>query len=157
MINRIKDNGWSRRKFLATSAAGATIAIAPSFLISCGGPATPTTGPADLAGAAGASTSGYFKSFGVDDQVIGKVLNAAMGKGGQYADLFFQHKVTSYLGLEDGEVNQAYSNIKLGCGVRVLKGDQTGFAFTEDLSTEALISAAMTAAVVANGSAAPPL
>ncbi len=157
MIHRINNNSWSRRKFLATSAAGATIAIAPSFLISCGGPATPPTGPADLAGAASASTSGYFKSFGVDDQVIGKVLNAAMGKGGQYADLFFQHKVTSYLGLEDGEVNQAYSNIKLGCGVRVLKGDQTGFAFTEDLTTEALVSAAMTAAVVANGPAAPPL
>jgi len=154
MINRINNDGWSRRRFLATSAAGATIAMAPSFLIGCGGPATPPTGPADLSGT---SSGGYFRSFGVDDQIIGKVLNSAMGKGGQYADLFFQHKVTSYLGLEDGEVNQAYSNIKLGCGVRVLKGDQTGFAFTEDLSEEALNSAAMTAAVIADGPAAPLL
>lgn len=74
-----------------------------------------------------------------------------MARGGDFADLFFQQTTTNYLGLQDGDVNRAYSVVELGCGVRVLKGDQTGFAFTEDLSETALRRAASTAAAVADG------
>jgi len=146
---------WTRRRFLATSAAGAAVAIAPGFLVGCGGPVTPA--PEAGMGAPAAPGNGYFEGFGVDDNLIGQVLNAAMGRGGDWADLFFQHEITSYLALEDGEVNRAYTDIKLGCGVRVVRGDQTGFAFTEDLTREALVAAAKTAAVVADGPAAPSL
>ncbi|MGZ5472550.1 MAG: TldD/PmbA family protein, partial [Thermoanaerobaculia bacterium] len=74
-------------------------------------------------------------------------------KGGDYADVFFQHRVTNNLGLEDGAVNRASANVGLGVGVRVLKGDQTGYGFTEDLTTEGLRRAALTAAAIADGPA----
>ena len=45
---------------------------------------------------------------------------AALEKGGDYADLFFEHSYSSNIGLQDGAVNRASSNIDFGMGVRVL-------------------------------------
>ena len=53
--------------------------------------------------------------------------------------------------LEDGAVNRAFTNVNLGVGVRVVKGDQTGYGFTEDLTPEGLKLAATTAAAIAMG------
>ena len=52
--------------------------------------------------------------------------------------------------LEDGKVNSAYSNIGYGVGIRVLKGDQTGYAYSEDVTQEAILKAARTAANIAD-------
>ena len=96
---------------------------------------------------------GYFGRFGVTDKLIRDTLGAAMSKGGDYADVFFQHRVTNNLNLEDGAVNRASANVGLGVGVRVVKGDQTGYGFTEDLTSEGLRRAALTAAAIADGPA----
>ncbi len=92
----------------------------------------------------------YLDHFEVSPKMLAKVVEAAMSKGGDYADLFFEHKIFNNLGLEDGKVNTAYSNIDFGVGIRVLKGDQTGFAFSEDLSEAAMLNAARMAANIAN-------
>jgi TldD protein len=101
----------------------------------------------------GAGGIGYFSQFGVDEKMIKSALAAAMSKGGDRADVFFQHRVSNYLSLEDGEVNRADAEVLLGVGVRVVKGDQTGYGYTEDLTTDALKSAALTAATIASGPA----
>ncbi len=155
-----KKSPLTRRRFLETSAAAGTgLLFVPSFLSGCCPVQTPAPVPVvrkePRPAAPPPPMTGYFARYGVDDSVVHNVLGAAMDKGGDYADLFFQYKRSNYVGLEDGEVNRAYSDIKLGCGVRVIKGDQTGFAFTEDLSEGALSSAAMTAAVVAGGGGSP--
>jgi TldD protein len=95
----------------------------------------------------------YFARFGVDERMIREVLAAALSRGGDYADVFFQHKVSRTLAVEDGEVNRAYASADLGAGVRVVRGDQTGYAYTEDLTLDALKSAASTAAAIADGPA----
>lgn len=93
----------------------------------------------------------YFVAFGVDERLIREALSAALSQGGEYADLFFQHKVAHNFVLEDGTVNRAFKGTELGVGVRVVKGDQTGYAFTEDLSLESIREAARTAATIAEG------
>ncbi len=95
----------------------------------------------------------YFTRFGVDERMIRETLTAALSSGGDRADVFFQHKIRNSLGLEDGEVNRAYGSVSLGAGVRVVKGDQQGYAFTEELTLESLTRAARTAAAVADGPA----
>jgi TldD protein len=94
----------------------------------------------------------YFAAFGVDEILIRGALSAALSKGGGYADLFFQHRVAHNFVLEDGAVNRAFKGTELGVGVRVVNGDQTGYAFTEDLSAESINAAARTAATIAEGS-----
>jgi TldD protein len=72
-----------------------------------------------------------------------------MEKGANYADLYFEHTQSNYCSLEDGKVNSAYSNIGFGVGIRVLKGDQTGYAYSENVTPEAMLQAATTAANIA--------
>lgn len=97
----------------------------------------------------------YFSQFGVDAAMIRDTLGAALSRGGDFADLFFQHRIMHTLGLEDGAVNRAWSGVELGVGVRVVRGEQTGYGYTEDLSKDALRRAALTAAAVADGPARP--
>jgi len=115
-------------------------------------------GAADLLGCAtvpgkpGASSIiSYFSRFGVTEPMVRDTLATAMSRGGEYADLFVQYRVANSLGLEDGAVNRASSSVSLGAGVRVVKGDQTGYGYTEDLSLEALRECARTAAAIADG------
>ncbi|WP_242393307.1 TldD/PmbA family protein [Anaeromyxobacter oryzisoli] len=96
---------------------------------------------------------GYFARFGVTERMIAETLAAALSRGADHADVFFQHRVGSDLGLEDGAVNRAYASVELGVGVRAVKGDQTGYGYTEDLSLPALLECARTAAAIADGPA----
>ena len=87
---------------------------APSLLGSCTG--------SEGDKAAGISFAmNYFK---VSEGDLRKVLAAALEKGGDYADLFFEHSYRNNVGLQDGAVNRASSNIDFGMGVRVLAGDK---------------------------------
>jgi len=130
---------YKRREFLkisGISAAGSL--IIPPFLNSCKGSAL-----SDRA-------ESYLNHFEITPDQLRKTISAAMAKGGDYADLFFEHTLDNTSALEDGKVNSAYSNISYGVGIRVLKGDQTGYAYSEDLSPEAMIKAASTAANIAD-------
>jgi TldD protein len=119
------------------------------------------SGAALAAGCATGSNRGtregvhHFTSFGVDERLIREALATALSRGGDSADLFFQHAVSNGLSLEDGIVNRTSTNVRLGMGVRVVKGDQTGYGYTEELTPEAIKRCAETAAVVADGPARP--
>ncbi|HCI54475.1 MAG TPA: TldD/PmbA family protein [Bacteroidales bacterium] len=132
---------FKRREFLKLG--GITLAgsiMIPPFLKSCKGSV--------LSG----NSESYLNHFEVTLNQLQEVISAAMGKGADYADLFFEHTLENYASLEDRKVNQAYSNINFGVGIRVLKGEQTGYAFSEDLKQEAMINAAKTAANIADSS-----
>jgi TldD protein len=133
-----------RRRFMQMSAGTLVAASAGDVLGGAGAPARP-------GGAAGGIH--YFARFGVTEALISETLGAALSRGGEYADVFFQHRVTNDLALEDGAVNRAFATVELGVGVRVVKGDQTGYGFTEDLSPAALRACAQTAAAIADGPA----
>jgi TldD protein len=92
----------------------------------------------------------------VDEALIRKVMGIALNKGGDYCDLYFQNRVYHYIGLEDNIVNEVYTNMDLGVGIRVLKGDQTGYSFTEEITPKAMEMAAETAANIAKSSKITP-
>ncbi len=128
----------NRRCFIKTTgAAAAGSMILPPLLKSC----------QDIQ--LSQDLKGYLDHFEVSTGMLQKVIAEAMSKGGDYADLFFEHKISNTLGLEDGKVNQAYSNVDYGMGVRVLRGDQTGFAYTENISLNDMLKVARTAASIA--------
>jgi TldD protein len=150
----------TRRQFVEMGATSVAAATAGGFILGCGGAALEK--PKVGSGPGGAATSPpsagrptYFSRFGVDEGMIREGITEALSHGGDYADLFFQHRVSNGLQLEDGEVNRAYTRVELGVGVRVVKGDQTGYAYTEELTREAIKRAAQTAATIADGPARP--
>lgn len=93
------------------------------------------------------------KHFSVTESDLLKVMNEALSKGGDYADIFFEHTFSNNISLRDGEVNRASSNIDYGAGVRVVFGDQTGYAYVENTDIKDLLKAARTAANIASVSA----
>lgn len=90
------------------------------------------------------------------DHELTEVLTAALSRGGNYADIFFEHTEFSNLHLQDGVVSSATSAIMHGAGVRTLCGDQTGYAYTMDTSQPQLLKAARNAACIADGLSASP-
>ncbi|MFW6123622.1 MAG: TldD/PmbA family protein [Acidobacteriota bacterium] len=98
----------------------------------------------------------YFeREFGLTDQIYHKVLGKALSRGGDFADLFFEHTVSNWIILEDGKVNRAYCDVALGVGIRTVKGDQVGYGFTQELSRKSMLKAASTSAAIASGEAKP--
>jgi TldD protein len=96
----------------------------------------------------------YYDHFGVDDKTILDVMSEALSYGGDYCDVYFQHRIRNFIRLEDKAVNRAHSTVDFGVGIRVLKGDQTGYSFTEEITPEAMKLAAKTAANIADSSQA---
>ncbi|MEN9917627.1 MAG: hypothetical protein RL662_63 [Bacteroidota bacterium] len=96
------------------------------------------------------SVSAILDHFNTNIEDIQQIINQALDKGGDYADLFFEHTINKNISLRDGEVNRASSNIDFGVGVRVLSGDQTGYAYVENTHLPDLMRAAQTAAEIAN-------
>ena len=98
------------------------------------------------------TSPGYFASrFGLDEALLGRVVSRALDRGAEFAELFAQHRVSDAIGFEDGQVNRASTGVDLGVGVRALVGDQTGYAYTEELTERSLLLAAETAASIARG------
>jgi TldD protein len=98
-----------------------------------------------------APRSGFFaERFGIDDKIMNDVLAVALSRGGDYADLYFEHRQTSSIMYEEQAVKQAGAGVLQGVGIRVVQGDATGYAYAEDLTPEAMRQAADTAAKIAS-------
>lgn len=130
-----------RRNFIRTGGLALAGAVAaPTF-------ASDLTGNKEAA-----PVSSAMQHFGITHADVRKTLTAALEKGGDYADLFFEHTFTNSVALQDGAVNRSNSNIDFGMGVRVLSGDQTGYAYIENVTLEEMLKAARTAARIASSS-----
>lgn len=85
-----------------------------------------------------------------------RLLSLALARGGDFADLYFEHQRTSSLLLEEGIIRTASAGITCGLGVRVVAGERTGYAYTDDLSWPTMARAAETAAHIASDSRTLP-
>src|SRR3989441_428031 len=81
-----------------------------------------------------------------------RLLSLALARGGTFADLYFEHQRTSSILLEEGIIRTASAGLTCGLGVRVVTGERTGYAYTDDLSWPAMARAAQTAAHIASDS-----
>ena len=91
----------------------------------------------------------WFSQFGVSPESIRRTLAAATIHGADDAELYFEHSSHTSVGLSDRAVNRAHTGIDLGVGIRVVVGDQVGYAYTEDLEPRSMEAAARTAASIA--------
>lgn len=134
-----------RREFLGHVAAGSAVLTVPTFLSGCG-----VQQAIVIADAVPANP--FMDWFGVDQGTVARVMSELTANGADAADLYFQHTRSNSLTLEDGIVSSANSGIDQGVGLRVVIGEQTGYAFTEDLTLPSMLAAARTASAIASGS-----
>src|SRR5208282_1136236 len=99
------------------------------------------------------SDSFFAAKFGITRRDLENYLSEALSRGGDYADLYFEYLATSSIGIDESIVKSASQGVSLGVGVRVIAGERTGYAYSDDLSPEKIRKAARVAAHTAKGPA----
>lgn len=87
--------------------------------------------------------------FPVTEELLREVVSEGLKHGGDWCDLYFEDSSYNELLLRDGEVTSGGHHLDFGAGIRVIKGDKTGYAYTEKLDRRSLLSAAGMAASIA--------
>jgi TldD protein len=91
---------------------------------------------------------------GLDQQNLTQLLNLILEHKIDFADLYFQLSQHESWVLEDGIIKDGSYNIERGVGVRAITGEQTGFAYSDEISLQALSDACTAARSISkNGGA----
>src|SRR6266704_5662923 len=99
----------------------------------------------------GISESFFASRFNITERDLERYLDEALSRGGDYADLYFEYLATSSISIDESIVKSATEGVSLGVGVRVISGERTGYAYSDDLSPEKIRHAAQVAALIASG------
>ncbi len=129
-----------RRAFLErTMKGGLAVAAGPTLLSLLEGCAP------------GESTAGVTE---VDPHLLNLTIQRALADGGDFADVYVEHRVSRSVLMEESRFKSAEFGVSQGAGVRVIAGDKTGYAYSEEITEEALLRAAEVASTIARGSRA---
>lgn len=80
----------------------------------------------------------------VSDELLAKMIKKALSNGGDYADVFIEHQRPLSIVLEDDKIEKLTSGIDAGIGVRVIFGDKSAYAYSNDFSEKSLVNLAET-------------
>jgi TldD protein len=131
--DRIRD--IPRRKFLELSLKGGVlIAATPALLtqlVACRNGVKVSSG------------------MDLDKDTLAKVIAKALEKGGDFADVYLENRISRQIVMEESKFKSGLYGISQGAGVRVISGNKTGYAYTDDLTEEKLLRAAEVASFVA--------
>lgn len=126
-----------RRDFLKTTIkGGVAVAATPALmtsLLSCGGSEQPDV------------------KLTLDPEMLNRTIRRALEKGGEFADVYVENRISRRVVMEESKFKSGVFGISQGAGVRVISGDKTGFAYTDEITEEKLLRAAEVASYIARG------
>ncbi len=93
----------------------------------------------------------YLNLFQVSEAQLERLAAEGLKGGGNFCDLFFENTSCNDLLLRDGIVSSGGFHIDYGVGIRVLKGDKTGYAYSENTEPNSMAEAARAASKIAEG------
>jgi len=96
------------------------------------------------------SESIFAARFGISRRDLEQYLSEALSQGGDYADLYFEYLLTSSISIDESMVKSAAQGVSMGVGIRVIAGERTGYAYSDDLEPEKIKKAARVAAHIAS-------
>jgi TldD protein len=93
----------------------------------------------------------FGQKFAITERDLERYLGEALSSGGDYADLYFEYLLTSSISMDESIIKGATQGVSVGVGVRVVAGERTGYAYSDDLSSERILKAARVASCIAGG------
>ncbi len=75
----------------------------------------------------------------IDPQILEATIRAAVAQGGDFADVYVENRIARSIVMEESRFKSAEFGVSQGAGVRVIAGDRTGYAYTEEITEEALL------------------
>lgn len=88
----------------------------------------------------------------VDRDTLSKVIAKALEKGGDFADVYIENRMSRQILMEESVFKSGLYGVSQGAGVRVISGNKTGYAYTDEITEEKLLRAAEVASYVARNS-----
>jgi TldD protein len=85
----------------------------------------------------------------LDDSMLSRLISRALRRGAEFADVFCERRHALAYRLQDGKIHDSSYAVTQGVGIRVVTGEAAGYAYSDDLSEEALFAAADAASLVA--------
>jgi TldD protein len=101
----------------------------------------------------GLSESFFAQKFAITEQDLQSYISEALSSGGEYADLYFEYVSTTSISIDESIIKSATQGVSLGVGIRVISGERTGYAYSDNLDPEKVRKAARVAAYIAKGPA----
>jgi TldD protein len=87
----------------------------------------------------------------IQDEILHKTLKAALSSGGEYADIFIEHKKTTAIQVEDGKIEKVTTGSISGVGIRLIYDGKTAYAYSNDFSEASLLLSAETVSKALSG------
>lgn len=87
---------------------------------------------------------------GLSTADIENALGQIMLPGMDYADFYFQHASFEGWSLDENKVKSGSYQIDQGVGVRAISGEKTGFAYSDEITLDAIMDAAKSARSIVN-------
>ncbi len=94
----------------------------------------------------------FLERFGLNERTLEQIVGNALARRADYADLYFEFRTMQSLSLEEGIVKSASQHVAQGVGVRIVAGDKTGYAYSDDVTVDSLQLATRTAQAIAQES-----
>jgi len=131
------DSGkWIDRRGFVKAFVGSGILLATSSLwLGCGEKKNPETKIA---------LSNLFS-----DEQLKEILTIALSKGGDFAEIYLEHRLRTDILLEEDKLKQVAYGIIQGAGLRVNSGEKTGYAYSDDFELNKLKEIAKVASFIA--------
>lgn len=100
----------------------------------------------------------YVDHFGLSAADLRGVLGLALSSGGEFAEIYMEYRTYDFINMEEDIIKETAEAVSLGMGIRVIRGDRTGFGYTNDFAMDKVRKTALTAAAIARGrsTSAPP-
>ncbi len=92
----------------------------------------------------------------LDPGLLQKIIQKALENGGDFAEVYVENRISRNISMEESKFKSGVFGISKGAGVRVIAGDKTGYAYTDELSETKLLRAAEVASFVARGTKTVP-
>ena len=87
----------------------------------------------------------------VDKATLDRVIRRSLEKGGEFAEVYVENRISRNITMEESRFKSADFGISRGAGVRVILGDKTGYAYTDEIAEAPLLRAAEVASYIARG------
>ncbi len=89
-----------------------------------------------------------------DKEMLSRIIRKALEKGGDFAEVYLENRISRSINMDESRFKSAVYGLSQGAGVRVIAGDKTGYAYTEEINEQSLLRAAEVASYVARSAPA---
>jgi len=90
-------------------------------------------------------------SFNLERETLEKLLTIALQSGGEFAEVYVEYSVNNGISLDENKIRGAGRGVEMGVGIRVLQGEKTGYAHSDDFNLDKLKETAHVAGLIASG------